>query len=419
MLKKGPGIGGGGGGGGSGILVESGSAVKISGMSTLANPPLAGVYEAVITNDGTTASNFQRPQGVIVQPDAVGANNGLGITLQGGAGGPAGGNGGSLQFSGGAADGGDAGFAYFAGGYSIRGLGGSGGFFAGSSEYDHGGALRAYGGASNYGPSGYVDIQSGFPGKGIDGGIGMNASTSVVSKAHAWLVGANPNGVAFFVAARPMRVTAIIGRLNAANALASTLTVVKAPSGTAVASGTALTTNTFDAAGTPNTNQTLTLVANAAGTTLLTFTGQPGDGETVTIGPLTYTFQTSLNNAVAYNVKIGASATASITNLVAAINGSAGGGTTYSTPTLASLFVTGTVATGSTATIDYAGAYGGALNNGVVTTTDVTGGSFTGATLAGGTSTVELAAGDSLGIKTTGTWALAGGCITVHMTWLK
>jgi len=52
---------------------------KISAMPTLANPPTAAVFDAVITNDGTTQTNFQRPQGQIVQP----AGSGLGVLLRG------------------------------------------------------------------------------------------------------------------------------------------------------------------------------------------------------------------------------------------------------------------------------------------------------------------------------------------------
>jgi hypothetical protein len=74
---------------------------KISAMGTLANPPLAPVFDAVITNDGTTATNFQRPQGQINQPAATGTNDGLGILLRAGAAGPDGGTPGSVFIYGG------------------------------------------------------------------------------------------------------------------------------------------------------------------------------------------------------------------------------------------------------------------------------------------------------------------------------
>ena len=63
---------------------------------------------------------------------------------------------------------------------------------------------------------------------------------------------------------------------------------------------------------------TLTLAANA------------GNNETVTIGLKVYKFQTSLTD-VDGNVKIGAAATNSIDNLIAAINLAAGAGSTYAT----------------------------------------------------------------------------------------
>lgn len=60
----------------------------------------------------------------------------------------------------------------------------------------------------------------------------------------------------------------------------------------------------------------------------LTFSGNPANTETVTIGGKVYTFQSSLTN-VDGNVLLGGSAEASIDNLVAAINLGAGAGTAY------------------------------------------------------------------------------------------
>ena len=60
----------------------------------------------------------------------------------------------------------------------------------------------------------------------------------------------------------------------------------------------------------------------------LTLTGQPADTQTVTIGAKVYTFQTTLTDADG-NVKIGANASGTIDNLIAAINLAAGAGTTY------------------------------------------------------------------------------------------
>ena len=74
----------------------------------------------------------------------------------------------------------------------------------------------------------------------------------------------NATNVAF-VAQRAMRVKAIIGRVQAAgtDGGAVTATVYKAPSATAIASGTALHSGTFNLKGTASTNQTLTLSATA------------------------------------------------------------------------------------------------------------------------------------------------------------
>ena len=60
----------------------------------------------------------------------------------------------------------------------------------------------------------------------------------------------------------------------------------------------------------------------------LTLTGQPATTQTVTIGTKVYQFQTVLTN-VDGNVLIGANASETIDNLIAAINLAAGAGTTY------------------------------------------------------------------------------------------
>lgn len=66
----------------------------------------------------------------------------------------------------------------------------------------------------------------------------------------------------------------------------------------------------------------------------LTLTANAGNTETVIIGTKTYTFQTVLTN-VDGNVFIGASASASIDNLIAAINLAAGAGSLYAAATTA------------------------------------------------------------------------------------
>ena len=71
-------------------------------------------------------------------------------------------------------------------------------------------------------------------------------------------------------------------------------------------------------------------VNDACGFGTLTLTGNISDTETVTIGAKVYTFQTTLTN-VDGNVKIGASASDTIDNFIAAINLASGAGTTYAT----------------------------------------------------------------------------------------
>ena len=75
-----------------------------------------------------------------------------------------------------------------------------------------------------------------------------------------------------------------------------------------------------------------------AASKVLTFTGNAADNETVSIGGQVYTFQSAIG--AANDVLIGTSAEASIDNLVAAINGDAGAGTTYGTGTVANTYVT-------------------------------------------------------------------------------
>lgn len=71
----------------------------------------------------------------------------------------------------------------------------------------------------------------------------------------------------------------------------------------------------------------------------LTFSGLPLDAETVTINGKVYTFQDTLTD-VDGHVLIGADAEETIDNLVAAINGETGAGTTYAASTVAHTTVT-------------------------------------------------------------------------------
>jgi hypothetical protein len=118
----------------------------------------------------------------------------------------------------------------------------------------------------------------------------------------------------------------------------------------------------------------------------LTLTANAGDTETVTIGGLTYTFQTTLVDA-ANNVLIGATASDSIDNLIAAIMGTAGAGTTYGTGTPVN--TSATAAAGAGDTMDVTAKAPGTAGNNVATTETLTNGSFGAATLAGAVSAVR------------------------------
>ncbi len=86
---------------------------------------------------------------------------------------------------------------------------------------------------------------------------------------------------------------------------------------------------------------------SAYGTGVLTLSANVSDTETVTIGDHVYTFQTSLTD-LPDNVLIGALATDSIDNLIAAINNGAGEGTKYGTGTVINAYVTASAGAGDT-----------------------------------------------------------------------
>jgi hypothetical protein len=113
---------------------------------------------------------------------------------------------------------------------------------------------------------------------------------------------------------------------------------------------------------------------------LLTVGGQPTDTQTVTIGARVYTFQDTLTN-VAGNVKIGASATATRDNLVAAITAGAGSGTAYAAATTVHPTVTA-VAAGANITVT--ALTGGTEGNAIATTDTASNYGFGAVTLEGG-----------------------------------
>jgi len=125
--------------------------------------------------------------------------------------------------------------------------------------------------------------------------------------------------------------------------------------------------------------------SGAQATGVWTLAGQPNDGDQTEIDGKTYTFEATLTN-VDGNVHIGASASATIDNLIAAIELGAGAGTDYATAM--TIHPTCTGAAGAGDTMDCTANYYGTFGNSISTTdpTDVSGNlSWGGATLSGGT----------------------------------
>lgn len=146
---------------------------------------------------------------------------------------------------------------------------------------------------------------------------------------------------------------------------------------------------------------TLTIQANISGynvsadsaTGTLTLSGNAGNGETVTIDATTYTWRTTLTTA-AYDVLIGASASASIDNLISAINRTGAAGTAYSEATTAHATVTAEAGAGDTMTATASTA--GEDGNSIVTTTTMASGSWGDVTLTGGSAwTVNAITGEA------------------------
>lgn len=113
----------------------------------------------------------------------------------------------------------------------------------------------------------------------------------------------------------------------------------------------------------------------------LTLVSIPLNGETITIGAKTYTFQTVLTN-VDGNVWIGSSTTSAINNLFAAITLGPGAGTAYAVAMSAhpTAFAIAPVAL----TMLVYALVGGVGGDSIVTTETLAGGSFSAATLIGG-----------------------------------
>jgi len=127
--------------------------------------------------------------------------------------------------------------------------------------------------------------------------------------------------------------------------------------------------------------------AAASATGVLTAAANFANGETVTTGTKVYTFQTVLTN-VDGNVLIGATASDSLDNLIAAINLGAGSGTLYAAATTANGFVS--AAAGAGDTMDATALTAGAHGNAIATTETAANASWGGATLSGGAGDISI-----------------------------
>lgn len=78
-----------------------------------------------------------------------------------------------------------------------------------------------------------------------------------------WVATINPNNAVVVTVGQASTITAIIGRVETAAGGAATVSVYKAPSGTACSGGTVLHSGSFNANGTAATNQTLTVTTSS------------------------------------------------------------------------------------------------------------------------------------------------------------
>lgn len=117
-----------------------------------------------------------------------------------------------------------------------------------------------------------------------------------------------------------------------------------------------------------------------AATGTLTFDDNPADGETVTIGATVYTFATGAIDA-AFKVDVGADASGSLDNLIAAINLTGTAGVTYGVGTTIHPTVSAAAGAGDTlvATAKTAGTAGNSIS-----TTEALDGAWDDVTLVGG-----------------------------------
>jgi hypothetical protein len=121
-------------------------------------------------------------------------------------------------------------------------------------------------------------------------------------------------------------------------------------------------------------------VAPVAATGVLTFSGVGTADDTITIGARVYTLKAA--PAAANQVKIGATAAETATNLIAAINGDAGAGALYGAGTAPHADVS--ARSNASAVVGLVAKAPGTAGNAIATTESGTGTSFGAATMTGG-----------------------------------
>lgn len=133
----------------------------------------------------------------------------------------------------------------------------------------------------------------------------------------------------------------------------------------------------------------ITVPSNAYATGTLTLADNAADSETVTIGTKTYTFQTTLTD-VDGHVQLGATASDSIDNLIAAINLGPGKGTAYADSM--SLNADVSAAAGAGDTMDVTAKLGGTKGDSIATTETLAavGSQWGGSTLSGGAGDIVI-----------------------------
>jgi flagellin len=150
-------------------------------------------------------------------------------------------------------------------------------------------------------------------------------------------------------------------------------------------------------------------------TAILGSTGNATAADTVTVGGQTYTFVAAANvNAAVNNVAIGATASATLSNLAAAIDGGSGSGTSYATGTGANGSATA-IFNSADNSIELTSTVSGVAGNLVASTTTGTGtiAFSTGATFAGGAAGGDLlTAADAQGALLTINGAIASVAAT-------